>query len=214
MSEALEAGTENMSSPRQRTIGHLQQLYAVVAGAALTFAITKLIDDKAMPPIRVDVLPYFFTYLVTLVPLTHGALRHLDITYFEDTGAEPKRGALMFDWGLLFLESCLLLGLAALLQQPELFSWGFCILLAFDCAWAFIAALAFCPTTPEYRVEWKWALMNFVALVVLVICLLYIMSLDNTHPLAFFRWAIVLLVAFARTIWDYIWCWHYYCPAK
>jgi hypothetical protein len=203
-----------MSNPRQRTIGHLQQLYTVVAGAALTVAITRLIDEKGVPPIRGDVLPYFFAYIFTLVPLSHGALRHLDITYFEDTAADPKRAALMADWWLLFFEGCLLLALAALLQQPELFSRGFCILLAFDCIWAFIAALAFAPTNPEYRVEWKWALINFVALLALLICLLYIMSLDNTRPVDFFWRVIVLLIATARTVWDYAWCWVPLLPFK
>src|SRR5437868_5475689 len=102
---------------RQRTVGHLQQLYTVVAGVALTLAITKLLDERAEKPVRLEVIPYFVAYLFTLVPFYHGALRHLDVTYFEDNRARPKPGALMFDWALLFLESCLLLGLALLLQK-------------------------------------------------------------------------------------------------
>jgi hypothetical protein len=111
---------------RQRTVGHLQQLYTVVAGVALTLAITKLLDEKAAMPLRFDVIPYFLAYLVTLVPFYHGALRHLDITYFEDAQAKTKAGALMFDWTLLFLESCFLLGLALLLRSPKPFGFALC----------------------------------------------------------------------------------------
>lgn len=200
--------------PRQRTIDHLQLLYTVVAGAALTLAITKLIDDKGLVPIRLDVLPYFVAYFLTLVPIYHGALRHLDITYFEDIQAKPKRGALMFDWGLLFIESCLLLSLAALLQRPEVFSFWLCGILAFDCVWAFIAAIGFAPEAAKHRVEWKWAVINFLVGVILVLGLLYIMSLDNTRPVDFFRWVLVLLLATARTVWDYGWCWEYYFPSN
>jgi hypothetical protein len=159
-------------------------------------------------------VPYFAAYLITLVPFYHGALRHLDITYFEDTRAKTKRGALMFDWGLLFLESCLLLGLAVLLPRPEPFSFALCGLLAFDCVWAFIAALAFSPETKEQRTEWKWALINFVIFCLLILTLLYIDSLDaNLKPVDRFRWAGVLLLATARTVWDYAWCWTYYYPS-
>jgi hypothetical protein len=185
-----------------------------VAGVALTIAITKLVDDKAAMPIRLDVLPYFVAYLTTLVPFYHGALRHLDVTYFEDTRANAKRGALMFDWGLLFLESCLLLGLAVLLQRPEPFGFALCGLLAFDCIWAFIAALAFSPETEDQRAESKWAVINFVIFCLLVLALLYIDSLDaNLKPVDRFRWTVILLFATARTVWDYTWCWKYYYPS-
>ncbi len=67
----------------ERSVSHLQQLYTVVVGLALTVAITNLIDQAAPVPIRMAALPYFVSYLVTLVPFYHGALRHLDVTYLK-----------------------------------------------------------------------------------------------------------------------------------
>lgn len=197
---------------RRRTVGHLQQLYTVVVGVALTIAITKLLDEHAAMPVRLPVIPYFFAYLVTLVPFYHGALRHLDVTYFEGGAAKQQRGALMVDWGLLFLESCLLLGLALLLQTPKSFAFGICVLLGFDCAWAFVATLAFSPKHKARRAEWKWALINLVALSALLVILLYIESLDNTKPVEMLRWAGTVLICVLRTICDYAWCWTYYYP--
>jgi hypothetical protein len=198
---------------RQRTVGHLQQLYTVVTGVALTLAITKLLDEKAPMPLRIDVIPYFLAYLVTLVPFYHGALRHLDITYFEDAQAKTKPGALMFDWTLLFLESCFLLALALLLQSPKPFGFALCALLGFDCIWAFIACLAFSPETKEHRAEWKWAFINLAAVFLLLVMLLYIESLDAAlKPVETFRWVVILLVAVVRTICDYAWNWTYYYP--
>jgi hypothetical protein len=211
---------------RQRTVQHLQELYAVVVGVALTLAITNLVnvDKKATPvcptdsifttiPLHICVLPYFLAYLVTLVPFYHGGMRHLDITYFEDPLAQTQRGALMFDWALLFSESCLLLVLALLLQNPEPFGWVLCGLLAFDSLWAFIAHLAFAPAVREYRVELKWALINVITACLLVL----ILTAENVfetqpHLLDSFRWVSILVVTVARTICDYAWSWSYYYP--
>jgi hypothetical protein len=185
----------------------------VVAGVALTLAITKLLDENAPMPLRLDVLPYFVAYLVTLVPIYHGALRHLDITYFEDESAEAKSGALMFDWALLFIESCFLLGLALLLQKPVAFGWGLCIFLAFDCIWAFVAHLGFSPKKKESRTEWRWATVNFVTVCFLALALVVANAVETKLGLlTSFRWILVLVVAVARTIWDYAWCWSYYYP--
>jgi hypothetical protein len=163
-------------------------------------------------PLRFDVLPYFVAYLVTLVPFYHGALRHLDTTYFEDIGTRTKPGALMLDWGLLFVESCLLLGLAVLLQRPEAFSLLICGLLGFDAAWAFLASLAFAPAGKKHRAEAKWGWINFITALVLAISLLYLASLDPSKPIEFYRWIIVLLLLIARTVCDYGTCWNYYYP--
>jgi len=78
---------------RERPIRHLQGLYTVVVGVALTVAVSNLIDQDADVPIRVQVLPYFIAYLFTLVPFYHGALRHLDITYAEEGDYSPRSGA-------------------------------------------------------------------------------------------------------------------------
>ena len=200
---------------RRRSVEHLQGLYTVVAGVALTLAITKLFDEKASMPLRVDVLPYFVAYLFTLVPMYHGALRHLDITYFGDEKAGARAGALMFDWALLFIEGCFLLALAEVLQKPAAFGWGLCIFLGFDCIWAFVANLGFAPEAKEHRPEWKWASINFVAVCFLALSLVVADAVEaKLGLLTSFRWIFILVVGVARTIWDYAWCWSYYYPSS
>jgi hypothetical protein len=195
---------------RRRSVEHLQGLYTVVAGVALTLAITKLFDENAPMALRADVLPYFAAYLFTLVPMYHGALRHLDITYFGDEKARARAGALMFDWALLFIESCFLLWLAQVLRKPAAFGWGLCIFLGFDCIWALVANPGFSPEAKEHRTEWKWASINFVAVCFLALSFVIAAKLGL---LTSFRWVFILVVAVARTVWDYAWCWSYYYPS-
>ena len=186
----------------------------MVAGLALTLATTKLFDESAAMPLRLDVLPYFVAYVFTLVPFYHGAMRHLDITYFEDKKANVRAGALMFDWAFLFIESCFLLGLAYLMQKPTAFGWALCIFLGFDCLWAFIANLGFAPKAKQNRPEWKWATINFVAVCILVLTLVVAGAVETKLGLlTSFRWILILVVCVARTIWDYAWCWSYYYPS-
>jgi hypothetical protein len=203
-----------MATPdRGRPVRHLQALYTVVVGLALTVAITNLVDQEASIPVRFSVLPYFLAYLFTLVPIYHGALRHLDVTYLESLASEIRAGALMADWSLLFLESCILLAMAALLQRPETFSYVLTGLLAFDMLWGFGAHLAFSPRAADLRAELKWARINFFTVLILIGIIVFLDSLEGTEkPVATYRWMLILTIAIARTVFDYWWCWNYYYP--
>jgi hypothetical protein len=195
----------------ERPVRHLQSLYTVVVGLALTVAITGLIDQQASLPIRLTVLPYFIAYLCTLVPFYHGALRHLDVTYLEEGRGHVRSGALMADWSLLFLESCLFLGMAALLQRGQVFLYALIALLVFDAVWGFVAHLAFSPSGAAER---KWAGLNFVAVLVLIVIAILLDALEGTtRPVATYRSVLVVTIAFARTVIDYWLCWDYYYPA-
>lgn len=108
----------------ESSVRNLGALYSVVVGVALAFAMENIIDPAALgSPFRWELLPLFFTLVVTLVPFYHGALRHLDVTYVEHGGADVKAGALLADFLLLFLEGSLFVGLSVLLGRPEVFAW-------------------------------------------------------------------------------------------
>ena len=202
-----------MESGRRRTVAHLQTLYTVVVGVALAVALTNLIDQQSAVPIRFAALPYFVAYLFTLVPFYHGALRHLDIAYFETSANSTRPGALMADWSLLFIESCGLLALALLVNRPVPFMFALIALLAFDAVWAFTAHLAFSPRSAVGAAEPRWAKINIVTVLALVGVLVYLDSVDaETKPVDLYRWVLVTAVAVGRTIWDYVWCWSYYYP--
>jgi hypothetical protein len=196
---------------KHRPVHHLQALYTVVVGIALTVALTELIDAKTEVPFRLSVLPYFLAYVVTLVPFYHGALRHLDVTYVHNAASRPRSGALMADWGLLFCESCLLLAIALLVARPRPFSYALISLLLFDTVWAFVAHLAFSP--PGQLAELRWAKMNLVTSGMLILTMVYLHSLDaSTKPIDTYMWIVVLTVCVLRTIVDYSWCWSFYYP--
>jgi len=196
---------------RSRPVHHLQALYTVVVGIALTVALTELIDAKAEVPFRLSVLPYFLAYVVTLVPFYHGALRHLDATYVHDVASHPRSGALMADWSLLFCESCLLLAIALLVARPIPFSYALVGLFLFDTVWAFAAHLAFSP--PGQPAERRWATINLVTSGLLILTMVYLHSLDvSAKPVDIYMWIVVLTVCVIRTIVDYAWCWSFYYP--
>jgi hypothetical protein len=176
-------------------------------------ALTELIDRASTIPIRLPVLPYFLAYLLTLVPFYHGALRHLDITYVQEASQRPRAGALMGDWSLLFIESCLLVAIALLVGRPAAFSYVLAFLLAFDTVWAFVAHLAF--SAPGQRAERKWAMINLVSAALLVLSIVYLDTLDAAQkPVATYRWVVLLTICGMRTIIDYWWCWSYYYPGS
>ena len=201
-------------SSRQRTVTHLQGLYTVVVGVALAVALANLIDQQSSAPIRLQALPYFAAYLVTLVPFYHGALRHLDLAYFENPTSHARPGALMVDWSLLFVESCGLLALALLINRPIPFMFTLTALLAFDAVWAFVAYLAFSPKPTEHPAEPRWAVINFAAVLMLIGTAVYLDSIDSAaKPVDTYRWIAVVSLAVGRTVWDYGWCWSYYYPS-
>jgi len=197
---------------RQMAVLHLQGLYTVAVGLALTTAIEKLVDQNALIPFRKLVIPYFAAYFVTLVPIYHGALCHLDQSYLGDSST-PKKGALLLDWILLFVESCTLYGLAILIQNPRSFSYVFLGLLLFDSVWALLANFAFSAQKGGLTFEARWAIVNFIAFVLLSVALIFLHSLDpDRKPVETYRWMLILILAVARTITDYIWCWKGYFP--
>ena len=123
------------SKARARGVEHLQQLYTVATGLSLAVSIKNLIDTEninAAIPIEFSVIPYFAAYIVTLLPIAHGALWHLDTAYRDADSSGPRRGSLFVDWLLLFIESCALLGLAMLIKNVKSFSLGLLALLVFD----------------------------------------------------------------------------------
>jgi hypothetical protein len=202
---------------QNRSVAHLQSLYTVVVGVALSLSINRLVDPTAQVPVRLSYLPYFLTYLVTLVPIYHGALRHLDLAYAEDSPGRAKAGALMVDWSLLFVESCGLLTLAVLISRPTAFSYTLAGLLAFDTIWAFGAHLAFpSPLPPNAQAprdrppEQKWAIINVVAVFGMIVAVVALDAVDSKKPVDTYRWILLLVVAVARTVWDYAWCWDFY----
>jgi heme/copper-type cytochrome/quinol oxidase subunit 4 len=204
-----------MKESQKNSVRNLEYLYSTVVGLGLSLAIYNLIDvTRETVPIKWELLPFFFTLLITLIPFYHGALRHLDVTYIEEGGKQIRKGALMFDFLALFVESCLLLALAVLIVKPPFFAWGLVVLLAFDTVWSFIAHLGFSQEMKP-KAELRWAIINLVTVIILSV---YLVAFDFIPPLRYETdlkiWVGILGISILRTVMDYWLCWDFYYPSS
>ena len=201
-----------MESPQTSSVRNLETLYSVVIGLGLSLGITNLVDANRAPiPLRLGLLPYFASYLVTLIPFYHGALRHLDATYIEKGGKQARSGALLLDFLVLFIESCLFFALAVLLPSPQLYAWGLVSLLSVDIVWGFLAHVAFSNAGSEL----KWAYINLITVVLLSVVLILLGAFPPSAGAADGNLAVVvLIVSLGRSAVDYGLNWHVYYPSK
>lgn len=200
---------------RKNSVKNLEYLYSTVVGLGLSLAIYNLINAaREQLPIKLDLLPFFFTLLITLIPFYHGAVRHLDITYVEHGGKHMRKGALLADFTALFLESCLLLALGVLLEKPLFFVWGLVLLFAFDAIWGFVAHLGFTQKVKP-KPELRWAIINLITAIFLSVYLVCFRFMPSaTYESDPKIWGVVLCVAFLRSVIDYWWCWDTYYPSS
>jgi hypothetical protein len=117
-----------------RSVEHLSGLYSVVVALALTVAVTTVIDIDG-GSVRLDVVGVLgaLTLLVTLIPFYHGGLRHLSDSY--GTGRRVHKGLILWDFGLLFLEACVLLSAGAVIGSPEALAIALVTLWTLDILW-------------------------------------------------------------------------------
>jgi len=201
-----------MKEAQTNSVRNLEYLYSAVVGLGLALAVYNFIDINRTPvPIRVELLPFFIVFLVTLFPFYHGALRHLDVTYIEHGGKQVASGGLMADFSMLFVESCLLLALAVLITNPRIFAWCLLILIAFDTIWGLIVHFAFSPEEKP-KAELRWAYINLTTSFLLIILLVTIDAVSQQIRELLF-WIILLGLALGRTIVDYALCWEFYYPS-
>lgn len=184
---------------QENSVRNLQELYTIAVGVALAFGIERLVNiDKPGFPVRMVALPGFLSLLVILIPFYHGAVRHLEDVYLEKQGRTVRRGALLADFVLLFVEGILLVTTAVLLRRPWASGWALTVLLAFDAAWGSFVYLVF---SRERRpgAELKWVLINLVAVPLLVVFLVLVrwtiasLGIANTVPAEINRGLLVVL---------------------
>jgi hypothetical protein len=196
-------------SARENSVRHLGNFYTVVAGLALTTAIYNLVDASGqLKPFTWDRALLCAAVLVTLLPFYHGAMRHLDITYVEEVEHQPKPGALMADFVILFLEGCFFIALAVKIIEPITFAFMFTVLLLVDAVWSFLANLAFSAPN-KGKAELTWAGINFVTVLILVAFLYSKGLIDNpatsVNPVSFS--VAILIIAIGRSVIDYWLSW-------
>jgi hypothetical protein len=207
---------------QQSSVRHLQALYAIVSGLALTEAVSELAreTENQLPTLRTVML--MAAFLATIMPFFHGGLRHLDEDYLIEPKATMKRFALPVDFVLLFVESVLVLGMAHRLANPAHFLAFLVFLLVVDIVWAFVMPLLIDCSSPREVFASFWSGRRFSQdpeiawgqnnVLFLVVAILAWIAIDNADWGTTTDAAIVMIFALARTANDYRVSWPFYFP--
>jgi hypothetical protein len=193
----------------ERSVDSLQKIYAVVIALAIGQAIQTLLVDRATNTfspfaVMLERAPSFFALLVILVPFYHGMNRHLDICYLERVEGQRAEKALLFDFIVFFLESCLLFAVAYAVG-PGLRAFAFLgLLLALDMVWALVSHwIHYTDVKPSVI---TWSGINAAAIGLGLFVGLTQIYGDNV------RGVLLFVVALGRTVFDYFLCWQFYFP--
>jgi hypothetical protein len=194
----------------ERSVDSLQKVYAFVISLALVQAIQiVLIDRTTMDFVDIHTMlqraPAFVALLLVLVPFYHGMNRHLDVCYIENTEGQRAEAALLFDFVVFFVDSCLLFAVAYSIGH-DLRAFAFLgVLLGVDVVWSAISHFIHYTLT-EVRSVKRWAVINGMA----VGAGLFV-GLNQWYSPAAKAW-LLLVIALGRTVCDYAFCWSFYFP--
>jgi hypothetical protein len=202
--------TRSAEKRTERSVDSLQKVYAFVISLALVQAIQiVLVDRTTMDFIDVQTMleraPAFVALLLVLVPFYHGMNRHLDVCYIENAEGQCAEAALLFDFVVFFVDSCLLFAVAYSIGH-NLRPFAFLgILLGVDVVWSAISHFIHYTLT-EVRSVKRWAVINGIA----VGAGLFV-GLNQWYAPASKAW-LLLVIALSRTVCDYAFCWSFYFP--
>lgn len=191
------------------TVRSLQALYSVVAGAALGLAINGFVDPTREAVIPTHALPTLFALVITLVPFYHGTLRHFESVYVEEprrTGESERSGRLFLDFALLFVEGCLLLAAAKLVERPVAFTVALSLVCLVDVIWGYTGLLI----SNQVRASTTWARINTMASTAFAGLVWFQLAVE---PDAWVLPILVLVVSVIRTLIDYVTGWGFYFPS-
>ena len=199
-----------MNETRRSSLKSLENLYSIMAGISLSVGMYNLFEpNRPSDPIKWELLPYFATFLVILVPFYHGALRHLDDAYDAKNKSRHCSDAVHFiDFLMLLVEGCILVAVAVLTCSPIFFAWAIVILLCVDIVWAVLTNSIGITGDKWTKPEKKWAMINAMAVVILFLFLCFVSPSLSAIWLGIGLFALSSL----RTTIDYWCCWEFYYP--
>lgn len=180
----------------------------MVAGLALATAIEQVVTNATPPKFEFDRVPMLIAMVVTLVPFYHGAMRHLEHHYVDNQGRYARKGALLADFLLLFIEACFFFVIAELISNAKAAAWAITALLAFDAIWGSLSWAVFF-RRGNWKTELSWVFVNLVAVPVFVLVLLV-----DGGQLSTATTLVVMFLAIARTAVDYGTAWKFYFPSN
>jgi len=164
---------------------------------------TKTIDaDKGLESVSVVSVFLFIAFIVTSFPFYHGALRHIDDAYIENTNNNIKDIALVFDVLLLLIHGIGFVVLSLLIHSPNQFVWTLLVLLSIDVVWGLFAHFGF-SSNNEHAAAWKWTIINSI-FVALGVCILVYMDIGISPMEEPIKLALPVMVAcIFRSMADY-----------
>lgn len=193
---------------RKRSIENLQRLYAIVAGLSLTTAVTSLLTLTPPAPsepvlqfgatyLRLNSLPMFLSFAVTLLAFYHGTHRHLDLAYvFRPAAQTTKTLAPIVDFLFAFLQAILFYAMALVLADGFSFYSIFIALMVKDIPW-----FGYIHFTDVMTLRVGWLLgVNTTTAVLLLLILAYLPD----HAV---KWWVAAIVVVARSLVDYVVNW-------
>lgn len=199
---------------RQHSGKSLVNLYTVIIGVSLTYGIAGLIDPaKGLASMTTSSVLLFLAYLATLFPFYHGALRHLDDAYFENSEAVDKRGVLVVDFCLLFLHALGFVILSVLLKRSIDFAHVLLVVLSIDVVWGLFTYFG-AAGKKSFNATLKWALLNFFAVGIGCGYLAMNGLLDRQAKDSMGLDVLILVFALFRTAVDYLVCGPFYFPRE
>ena len=199
------------SRGKTSAVRNLTSVYTVVIGVALSLAVAGVIDpQRGLLSVTQSSVLLFIAFVATLLPFVHGALMHLDVAYFDAAGG-TRRGALVFDFILLFFHALAFVVLSLLMNNAGHFAWAITGVLVIDVFWGVFAHFSGQdkngPSAPG-----RWATINAVFVLGAIAFLVAndIFLADPAHPTKIA--VCVACGAVIRTIVDYLWCREFYFP--
>ena len=205
----MTASTGSSEQRIARSVDSLQKIYSVVIALAVGQAIQTFLIDRpagtlAAAAVVLGRTPAFLALLAILVPFYHGMNRHLDAAYIERPQEQRAEAALLFDFVVFFFESCLLFAVAYSVG-PGLAAFAFLgALLAVDVLWALVSH--WIHYTRDKPGIFSWAAINAAAIV-----LGLFVGLTEYYSTTAKSW-LLLVIAIARTVFDYWFYWQFYFP--
>jgi hypothetical protein len=196
----------------ENSIRSLVNLYTVVIGAALSLAVAGAIDvNKGLTSISTVSILLFVAFLATLFPFFHGALRHLDDTYLENSASSMKTEALIIDFALLFLHALAFLVLSQLLKKPADFAWFLVAVLSIDVVWGVFAYFG-SVSLGKFSAESRWSTINFFFVLGVLFYLIDQEIYFGTEAVSVKLAWLLAIACVCRSTIDYLWCRDLYFP--
>jgi hypothetical protein len=197
--------SENKKEALKRSTSTLLTIYYVVVGLAITEALQKTFvkngDFLGREVLSLDHLPKTFLLLAllpTVCRFVHGASLHLGVP-------TDKRYKPLVDFIGFFLQGSMFYLMALSLKTQSHFSFFFGFMLLLDTIWLIILRLF------RYlkfgHTEKQWLISN-ISIIVILIGINLIEKNIGTVMGAF----LIFTVAFAATVWDYVWNREFYFP--